>query len=152
MSGTDGARGVSGTDDTGGARGSHAPHGALVARGLDVLRLTGVRATGHHGVFDHERRDGQEFVVDVVVHLDSAPAASGDDLAETVHYGVLAEEIVAAVERDPVDLIETLAERLAAVVLAHRAAVATEVTVHKPGAPITVPFGDVSITISRARA
>ncbi|WP_235491453.1 dihydroneopterin aldolase [Frigoribacterium sp. Leaf186] len=125
---------------------------ALRARGLDVLRLEGVRATGHHGVFDHERRDGQEFVVDVVVHLDTAPAASGDDLGETVHYGVLAEELVAAVERDPVDLIETLAERLAAVVLAHRAAVATEVTVHKPGAPITVPFGDVSITISRERA
>ena len=107
---------------------------ALRARGLDVLRLEGVRATGHHGVFDHERRDGQEFVLDVVVHLDTTPAASGDDLGETVHYGVLAEELVAAV------------------VLAHRAAVATEVTVHKPGAPITVPFGDVSITISRERA
>lgn len=125
---------------------------ALRARGLDVLRLVGVRATGHHGVFDHERRDGQEFVVDVVVHLDTSPAASGDDLAETVHYGVLADELVAAVERDPVDLIETLAERLAGVVLAHRAAVATEVTVHKPHAPIAVPFGDVSITISRERA
>ncbi|WP_370544188.1 dihydroneopterin aldolase [Frigoribacterium sp. VKM Ac-1396] len=133
-------------------RSSAAAPAALRARGLDVLRLEGVRATGHHGVFDHERRDGQEFVVDVVVHLDTAPAASGDDLGETVHYGVLAEELVAAVERDPVDLIETLAERLAAVVLAHRAAVATEVTVHKPGAPITVPFGDVSITISRERA
>ncbi|WP_277960089.1 dihydroneopterin aldolase [Frigoribacterium faeni] len=128
------------------------PVPVLRATGLDVLRLSGVRATGHHGVFDHERRDGQEFVVDVVVHLDTTPAASGDDLGETVHYGVLAEELVAAVERDPVDLIETLAERLAGVVLAHRAAVSTEVTVHKPGAPITVPFGDVSITISRERA
>jgi len=120
--------------------------------GLDVLRLVGVRAAGHHGVFDHERRDGQEFVIDAVVHLDAASAADDDDLGQTVHYGVLAEQLVAAVERDPVDLIETLAERLAAVVLAHRAAVATEVTVHKPGAPITVPFGDVSITISRERA
>ena len=125
---------------------------ALRARGLDVLRLEGVRATGHHGVFDHERRDGQEFVIDAVVHLDTTPAAADDDLAQTVHYGVLAEQLVAAVERDPVDLVETLAERLAAVVLAHRAAVAAEVTVHKPGAPITVPFGDVSITISRERA
>lgn len=124
----------------------------VVPIGLDVLRLTGVRATGNHGVFDHERRDGQEFVVDAVVHLDVSPAASGDDLAATVHYGVLAEQLVEAIERDPVDLIETLAERLAAVVLGHPAAVSTEITVHKPSAPITVPFTDVSITISRRRA
>ena len=129
-----------------------APALRLVPRGLDVLRLTGVRATGHHGVFEHERRDGQEFVVDVVVHLDAAPAADGDDLAQTVHYGVLAEQLVAAVERDPVDLVETLAERLAHVVLAFPAAVRAEVTVHKPHAPITVPFGDVSITVVRERA
>lgn len=124
---------------------------ATPGRPLDVLRLTGVRATGHHGVFEHERRDGQEFVVDVVVHLDARPAAAGDELAATVHYGVLAEEVVAAVEAEPVDLVETLAERIAAVVLAHEAAVATEVTVHKPSAPITVPFDDVSITVVRTR-
>jgi dihydroneopterin aldolase len=120
--------------------------------GLDVLRLLGVRATGHHGVFDHERRDGQEFVVDAVVHLDTAAAADDDDLEQTVHYGVLAEQLVAAVEHDPVDLIETLAERLAAVVLSHPAAARVELTVHKPSAPITVPFGDVSVTIVRERA
>jgi dihydroneopterin aldolase len=138
----------------GAARPAPSPDGAprLVARGLDVLRLTGVRATGHHGVFEHERRDGQEFVVDVVVHLDTAPAAAGDDLARTVHYGVLAEQLVAAVEADPVDLVETLAERLAQVVLGFPAAVRAEVTVHKPHAPITVPFGDVSITVVRERA
>jgi dihydroneopterin aldolase len=117
----------------------------------DVIRLVGVRARGHHGVFDHERADGQDFVVDVAVELDTRPAADGDDLARTVHYGVLAEEVVAAIEDDPVDLIETLAERIAVVVLTHDAALATEVTVHKPQAPITVPFSDVSITIRRSR-
>jgi 7,8-dihydroneopterin aldolase/epimerase/oxygenase len=117
----------------------------------DVIRLVGVRARGHHGVFDHERADGQDFVVDVAVELDTRSAADGDDLGQTVHYGVLAEEVVAAVEQDPVDLIETLAERIARVVLAHDAAIATEVTVHKPQAPITVPFDDVSITIRRSR-
>jgi dihydroneopterin aldolase len=116
-----------------------------VAVGLDVLRLSGVRAVGHHGVFDHERRDGQEFVIDAVVHLDTRAAAGSDDLERTVHYGVLAERLVA------VDLIETLAERLAGVVLAFPAAIRAEVTVHKPSAPITVPFGDVSITIVRER-
>ena len=153
--GTGHVTGVAGTGDVVGATGTTpAPPTTAGAPGrpLDVLRLTGVRATGHHGVFAHERRDGQEFVVDVVVHLDARPAAEGDDLAATVHYGVLAEELVAAVAADPVDLVETLAERLAAVVLAHRAAVVAEVTVHKPSAPITVPFDDVSITIVRTRA
>jgi 7,8-dihydroneopterin aldolase/epimerase/oxygenase len=117
----------------------------------DVIRLTGVRARGHHGVFDHERADGQDFVVDVAVEVDARAASDGDDLERTVHYGVLAEQVVAEIERDPVDLIETLAERIAAAVLSHAAAIATEVTVHKPQAPITVPFDDVSITIRRDR-
>jgi dihydroneopterin aldolase len=118
----------------------------------DTIRLVGVRARGNHGVFEHERTDGQDFVVDVAVEVDATAAADSDDLAETVHYGVLAEQVVAEIERDPVDLIETLAERIAAAVLTHRAALATEVTVHKPQAPITVPFTDVSITIRRERA
>lgn len=117
----------------------------------DHLTLTGLKAFGHHGVFEHERADGQEFILDVIVWLDFAAAAGSDDLDQTVHYGVLAEEIVAAVGRDPVDLIETLAERVARLVLAHRAATAVRVTVHKPSAPITVPFDDVSVTITRVR-
>lgn len=117
----------------------------------DHLTLTGLRAFGRHGVFDHERQNGQEFVLDVTVWLDFRAASSSDDLDSTIHYGVLAEQIVAAVERDPVDLIETLAERVAAVVLEHRAATSVRVTVHKPSAPIAVPFSDVSVTITRGR-
>ncbi len=116
----------------------------------DRLTLTGLRAFGHHGVYDEERRDGQEFVVDVTLHLDLARAAAGDALGDTVHYGELAEDIVHAVERDPVDLIETLAERIAVLVLSHRPVLAVDVTVHKPHAPITVPFADVSVSIRRA--
>jgi len=119
---------------------------------LDQITLTGLRASAFHGVFDHERRDGQVFVLDVTVSLDFAAAAAGDDLGLTIHYGELAEEIVGAVERDPVDLIETVAERIARLVLAHRAAQLVTVTVHKPSAPVTVPFDDVSVTITRARA
>lgn len=118
----------------------------------DRLTLTGLRGTGHHGVFDHERRDGQEFVVDLDIATDFAAAAGSDDLADTLHYGVLAEQVVAAIERDPVDLIETLAERIAGVVLAFPAAASVTVTVHKPHAPITVPFDDVAVTITRSRA
>jgi dihydroneopterin aldolase len=117
----------------------------------DHITLTGLRATAHHGVFEHERRDGQEFIIDLVVWIDARAAASGDELAKTVHYGELAERVVAAVESDPVDLIETVAERIASVALEFEAAEAVRVTLHKPSAPITVPFADVSITITRSR-
>ncbi|MBT0993207.1 2-amino-4-hydroxy-6-hydroxymethyldihydropteridine diphosphokinase [Cellulomonas sp. DKR-3] len=123
------------------------------ARGnrLDQIRLTGVSATGYHGVFEHEKRDGQTFVVDVVVHLDTRRAAAGDDLRHTLHYGELAELVVAVIEGPAYDLIETLAERIAATVLADGTVSAVDVAVHKPQAPIAVPFGDVVVAIRRDR-
>jgi len=117
----------------------------------DRLTLTGLRAFGHHGVFAHERVEGQEFVIDVTVWLDARGAAAKDDLAKTINYGELAEQIVADVEKAPVDLIETVAERIATLVLGHPQAETVEVTLHKPSAPISVPFDDVSITIVRTR-
>jgi len=125
---------------------------SIHSRPTDSIVLTGLRVRANHGVFDFERADGQDFVVDVTAWLDLSVAAAGDDLGSTVHYGELAEEVVAAVERDPVDLIETVAERVAATVLAHQPVDAVEVTVHKPQAPITVPFGDVAVRIVRSRA
>lgn len=118
----------------------------------DRIVVTGIRARGHHGVLASEREAGQEFVVDVDLELDVRPAAATDDLELTVDYGALAERVAAAVERDPVDLIETLAERLAGVVLASPAVLRTRVTVHKPSAPIPVPFEDVAVTIERERS
>jgi len=118
----------------------------------DRIRLTGLRATAFHGVLAHERANGQLFLLDVVVHLSLRDAGASDELAETIDYGELASRIVGAVERDPVDLIETVAERVAALVLEYPRATLTEVTVHKPSAPIAVPFDDVSVTITRGRA
>jgi dihydroneopterin aldolase len=120
-------------------------------RPTDRLKLRGLRAFGHHGVLEAERRDGQEFVVDVELALDTRPAAATDDLAETVHYGDLAERLHRAIERDPVDLIETLAQRLATVCLEESSVLSVDVTVHKPHAPIRVAFDDVSLTIHRSR-
>ena len=117
----------------------------------DRLALRGLRAFGHHGVLEQERRDGQEFVVDVELGLDTRPAAQGDDLSATVHYGVLAECLGAAISSDPVDLIETLAQRLADICLEQPAVDWVDVTVHKPSAPIPVRFDDVSLTIHRSR-
>jgi dihydroneopterin aldolase len=117
----------------------------------DRITLTGVRAVGFHGVYPDEKRNGQEFVVDAVLNLSLRRAAETDDVVDTVHYGELAERLVAVVEGEPVDLIETLAQRLADEVLTDRRVETVTITVHKPKAPITVPFGDVSVTITRAR-
>ncbi|GHJ23507.1 dihydroneopterin aldolase [Streptomyces albus] len=119
---------------------------------VDRVALRGLTARGHHGVFAREREEGQTFVVDLDMGLDTRPAAAGDDLSRTVHYGVVAEEVVAVVEGEPVDLIETLAQRIADTCLRHEAVQEVEVVVHKPDAPITVPFEDVTITIKRSRA
>lgn len=118
---------------------------------VDRLALTGLRAIGHHGVLEHERREGQEFVVDVELGLDTRPAAVADDLTATVHYGELAERLHKAVASDPVDLIETLAQRLADICLAEPPVDWVDVTVHKPHAPIQVAFDDVCLTIHRSR-
>lgn len=118
----------------------------------DRITLTGIRATGFHGVYDHERRDGQTFVADVALELSLVRAAETDDVADTVHYGELADRVAAVLAGEPVDLLETLAARIAAVALADERVDAAEVTVHKPQAPIAVAFGDVSVTIRRERS
>jgi len=118
---------------------------------LDRLAVTGIEVLGHHGVFDFERRDGQLFTVDLVLGLDTRPAARSDDLQDTVDYGRLVTSVAEAVAHDPVDLIETLAERIAALCLADERVHWTEVTVHKPHAPIETTFADVALTISRSR-
>lgn len=115
----------------------------------DELAISGIECFGHHGVFDHERRDGQTFVVDLALGVDTAPAAASDDLRDTVDYGSLVEQVKAAVETDPVDLIETLAQRIAEVALLDSRVQWARVTVHKPEAPIDATFSDVALTITR---
>ena len=115
----------------------------------DRITLKGLRVKGFHGVLPEERRDGQEFVVDVVLALDLAPAAATDNVADTVHYGELAERLAAVVAGEPVDLIETVADRLASVCLSYDRVQRAEVTVHKPSAPIPLSFDDVSVTLVR---
>lgn len=119
----------------------------------DRIALSGLTAVGHHGVFDHERRDGQEFSVDLVLHLDLRPAGSSDELTRTVHYGEVAEAVHEEIVGPSVDLIEALAERIAARLLREQALLeAVEVTVHKPHAPIEVAFRDVAVTVLRGRS
>lgn len=118
---------------------------------LDRIVLRGLRARGHHGVYAFEREQGQEFVVDATLHVSTRRAAETDDVVDTIHYGELADEIVAIVGGEPVNLIETLAERIATAILRDDRVRIAEVTVHKPSAPITPAFDDVAVTVMRGR-
>ncbi|MFS0866198.1 dihydroneopterin aldolase [Microbacterium sp. 179-B 1A2 NHS] len=117
----------------------------------DEIAVTGIRAYGYHGVYAHERREGQEFVADVVLSLSTRAAAASDDVRDTVHYGELAEQVAAILSGEPANLVETVAERIAGAALAWPIVDAVAVTVHKPSAPIEVPFDDVTVTVRRRR-
>ncbi len=117
----------------------------------DRIEVTGLRGTGFHGVLEHERRAGQEFVVDLGLQVDTRAAATSDDLADTVNYGEVAVAVHEVITGPAFDLIETLADRIAQVCLARPGVEAVEVAVHKPSAPIPVPFDDVVVRIRRER-
>ena len=118
----------------------------------DRITLTGLSVFGYHGVFDHEKRDGQEFLVDITLWLDLSAAAATDELTRTVHYGELAELAAGIVAGPPRDLIEAVAGEIADEVVRNYRVAEVEVTVHKPSAPIPLNFSDVSVTIRRASA
>jgi 7,8-dihydroneopterin aldolase/epimerase/oxygenase len=117
----------------------------------DRITLTGITGYGHHGVFPEERQQGQPFIIDLSCELDLSAAATDDDLGQTVDYGQLAQAVVDDVERDPLNLIEALAERIAGTCLGYPAVQRVEVTVHKPHAPMPVPVADVAVSLTRSR-
>jgi dihydroneopterin aldolase len=118
----------------------------------DLITVRGLEAHAFHGVYPAERERGQLFRVDAVLELDTAPAAAGDDLDKTVNYAELAQRLHAVLTGDPVDLLETLAQRLADVCLVNPLVDAVQITVHKPDADLGVVFDDVTVTIRRERA
>lgn len=118
----------------------------------DRITLTGLRVRGNHGVFDHEKRDGQDFVVDVTVWLELVEAAATDDLKNTLDYGALATRVAAIVGGPSRDLIETVATETAEDIMNWDSRLhAAEVTIHKPDAPIPLTFADVAVTVRRSR-
>ncbi|ADB73399.1 dihydroneopterin aldolase [Geodermatophilus obscurus] len=118
---------------------------------LDRIAVHGLSAHAFHGVYEAERRLGQTFRVDAVLELDTAPAAADDDLERTVNYAELARALHSVLTGEPVDLLETLAQRLADVCLEDPLVDAVEITVHKPEADLGVPFDDVAVAIRRER-
>jgi len=120
-------------------------------RPLDQVRLVGLVARGRHGVFAQERQDGQDFRVDVVLHMDTRPAARTDDLERTVNYGDLATAVADVIRGEPLTLVETLADRIATTCLADPRVVATDVAVHKPDAPVPERVSDAVVVLRRTR-
>ncbi len=117
----------------------------------DRIELRGLAVRGRHGVFDHERRDGQDFLVDITVWIDLAAAAASDDLVDTYDYGVLAARAAEIVAGKPRNLIETVAAEIADDVMGDARVHAVEVIVHKPQAPIPLTFTDVAVVARRSR-
>jgi len=118
----------------------------------DSIALRGLTAQGRHGWFAHERENGQVFVADVTLEVDTRRAASTDDLTDTIDYGEIATDVIGVLEGEPVHLVETLASRVAEVCLDRTGVEAVEVSVHKPEAPVPANLGDVTVTIRRSRA
>jgi len=115
----------------------------------DQIIISGLKATGFHGVFEHERENGQEFAVDLVVYLAPSNASTSDNLADTVDYGAISQFVYDRIIGEAFNLIETLAERIAEDILEMSGVDGIEVIVHKPQAPIPVPFDNVSLRIVR---
>lgn len=118
----------------------------------DVIRLTGLALHGYHGVFPEERENGQPFVVDLEVRTDIRAAAASDHLTDTIDYGAIAQAVADVVTGEPRQLIEAVAEHIADVILRDERVISVKVTLHKPQAPIPLPFDDVAIEIERHRS
>lgn len=113
-----------------------------------IIKLLGLKTTGYHGVYEYERREGQEFIVDAELKIKTP---EDDDLTQTVDYGQIARKLLAVVEGEPVDLIETLAKKLLDQIMADPKVLAANVTVHKPNAPMKLEFDDVQVSVGAQR-
>jgi dihydroneopterin aldolase/2-amino-4-hydroxy-6-hydroxymethyldihydropteridine diphosphokinase len=117
----------------------------------DKISLTGISGFGYHGVLESERKNGQEFLVDVVLYCDLSEAGKSDDLSKTINYADVAALIHKRIIGEQVNLLERLAELIAEDIFKIFEINEIEVTVHKPQAPIPLLFTDVSVSIKRKR-
>jgi dihydroneopterin aldolase len=130
--------------------GTESKYGRVVVV-TDTISITGLRLTGYHGVFDHEKKDGQDFVIDLKVTLDLSAAGSSDELSDTLDYSVLVDQVATRVTGEPVDLIERLANDILGIVWTHPQPTKATVTVHKPQAPVSHSVDDIAVTLERER-
>ena len=118
----------------------------------DQIVLTGIHGFGYHGLFEHERKDGQDFFVDLTLSVDLSAAAHSDAIEDTVNYAEITDLVVEEITTNPVNLIEKLAARIAERVLnKHIKVQSVTVTVHKPQAPVAAQLKDIAVVVTRSR-
>jgi dihydroneopterin aldolase len=116
----------------------------------DLIRISGIKAFGYHGVFETERANGQDFFVDIELEVDLTRASVSDEVKDTINYAEVIDIVVEEITTNPVSLIEKLAGRMAErIKVTFAQAARVTVTVHKPQAPVTAEVKDISVTISR---
>ena len=119
---------------------------------IDQITITGIHGYGHHGLFENERSNGQDFYVDLILNLDLSQAAQSDAIEDTVNYAEITELTHQEITTDPVNLIEKLAYRIAERILSsHPKVKAITVTVHKPQAPVGLKVQDISVVVNKTR-
>ena len=118
----------------------------------DQIVLTRIHGFGYHGLFDHERENGQDFYVDLSLSVDLTAAAISDSIDDTVNYAEITDLVVEEITSNPVNLIEKLAARIAERVLSqHLKVISVVVTVHKPQAPVAAQLKDIAVVVARTR-
>jgi len=118
----------------------------------DQIVLTGIHGFGYHGLFEQERKDGQDFFVDLTLSVDLKAGSQSDSIADTVNYAEITDLVVEEITSNPVNLIEKLAARIAERVLnQHMKVSSVTVTVHKPQAPVAAQLKDIAVVVTRSR-
>ena len=117
----------------------------------DRIVLTNLRFEARHGVHAWERETAQPFEVDVELWLDLRPAGGADDLSLTIDYGLAYQVVAAIVDGPSVDLLETLAERIARDLLAAFVVDAVVVRIRKPAVRLAGPLDHAAVEIRRER-
>ena len=118
----------------------------------DRILLSSIHGFGYHGLFDHERINGQDFYVDLILNIDLHKAAESDSIEDTVNYAEITKLVVTEITTKPVALIEKLAGRIATRILnEHMKVISVKVTVHKPQAPVAESLKDIAVEITRTR-
>lgn len=119
---------------------------------MDSIVIEDLKIYANHGVYEFEKENGQNFYISAKLNLDIQKAAISDDLADTVNYALVSEKIAAFVKEKSLDLIETLADGIAVMLLDNYEMVeSVDVTVKKPEAPINMEFGNVYVMVSRKK-
>ena len=117
----------------------------------DHIIIKGIGGFGYHGVFDHERKNGQNFSIDLDIELKNKKAGKSDSIDDAVDYSKVSNLAHRILVGEPVNLIERVAELIAKAILVEFPAKSVEVVVHKANAPVGLPVSDIAVRIKRSR-